>query len=104
VIDGKNYTRDVIILPDRVLDGWWRKESHQLYLEDLTEVFQVQSQPEILIIGTGYAGLMKIAVEVEEVELKGIKLITEPTKQACKTFNKIKDSERRVIAAFHLTC
>jgi hypothetical protein len=48
---------------------------------------------------------MKIAVEVEEeMKMRGIKLITEPTKQACKTFNTIIDSERRVIAAFHLTC
>ena len=25
-IDGKAYTKDLILLPDRILDGWWRQE------------------------------------------------------------------------------
>ncbi|RLI30667.1 hypothetical protein DRO48_02760, partial [Candidatus Bathyarchaeota archaeon] len=35
VVDGKRYTSDVIIFPDRVMDGWWRKEGHRLYVDDL---------------------------------------------------------------------
>ncbi|MHA1839475.1 MAG: hypothetical protein ACTSYO_05915 [Candidatus Ranarchaeia archaeon] len=28
VIRGQEYTSDVIVFPDRVIDGWWRKERH----------------------------------------------------------------------------
>ena len=30
VIDGKAYTKDVIIFPDRVYSPWWRKDGHFL--------------------------------------------------------------------------
>ena len=48
VINRRRYTRDVIIFPDRVLDGWWRKEGHRLYVEDLKEVLNTGLQPELL--------------------------------------------------------
>jgi hypothetical protein len=35
IIDGKRYTSDLIVFPDRVKVGWWRKEGHRLQLEDL---------------------------------------------------------------------
>ena len=38
VISGKEYSSDVIIFPDRVIDNWWRETGHELCLEDITEV------------------------------------------------------------------
>jgi hypothetical protein len=105
VINGKRYTSDVIIFPDRVLDGWWRREGHRLYVEDLKEVLSAEPKPEVLVVGTGYSGLMKVSPGVEEVlRGSGIKLIAQPTKRACQTFNELLKSGRRVVAAFHLTC
>lgn len=102
VIDGKRYTSDVIIFPDRVKDGWWRKEGHRLYIEDIQEV--LKEKPDILVVGTGYAGLMKIPPETRErLKSEGIQLIAENTRKACKTYNRLSKS-RRVIAALHLTC
>ena len=105
MIDGKRYTRDIIIFQDRVLDGWYRREGHNLHIEDLKEILDTKPQTEVLIVGTGYSGLMKVSNEVKEIlnSLK-IDLISKPTKQACKTFNEFVKSNRRVIAAFHLTC
>lgn len=50
-IAGQDYSKDVIIWPDRVYSPWWRKEGHCLYLEDLRDV--LQTPPAKLIIGTG---------------------------------------------------
>ena len=101
-IDGKHYTTDVIIFPDHVQDGWWRKEGHRLSIEDLKDV--MQARPETLIVGTGYYGSMKVPNEVREyfASLK-IELVVQGTMEACETYNRLA-SLKRVVAAFHLTC
>jgi hypothetical protein len=101
-INGRRYSRDVIIFPDNVKDGWWRREGHRLSLEDLKDVFE--AKPEVLVIGTGYSGLMKVPQEVKDyVKSKNIQLIVENTRKACQTYNRLSRS-RKVIAAFHLSC
>jgi len=102
VIKGERYTSDVIIFPDRVKDGWWRKEGHRLCIEDIQEI--LKEKPKVLVVGTGYAGLMKIPQETRErLKSEGIQLIAENTREACKTYNRLSKSER-IIAALHLTC
>ena len=102
VISGQKYTSDVIILPDRVSHNWWRRSGHQLCLEDITEV--MTENPEVLVVGTGALGLMKVLPEIERaVETQGIKLIVEATDRACHTYNHICHSQR-AIAALHITC
>lgn len=102
IINGRKYIRDVIIFPDNVKDGWWRKEGHRLSLEDLKEVFE--AKPEVLVIGTGYSGLMKVPQGVRDyVKSKNIELVVENTRHACQTYNRLCRS-RKVVAAFHLTC
>ncbi len=104
-IDGREYTSDVIVFRGKVLDGWWRKEGHQLRVEDLNDIFKVEPQLEVLVIGTGYSDLMKVSHEVENMlRSKGIKLIVEPTKKASQIFNILSQAGRRAVAAFHLTC
>lgn len=103
VVDGKEYTTDLIIFPDRVEDGWWRKQGHRLYVEDIEEV--VEERPEVFVVGTGYWGLMTVPAETKiYIEEKGIELIIQPTKQACKTYNKLIQSGKEAVAAFHLSC
>src|SRR5438552_3119615 len=34
VVDGEEQTRDVIVLPERVLRDWWRADGHRLVLAD----------------------------------------------------------------------
>ena len=105
VVDGRGYRSDVIVFPDRVLDGWWRREGHHLFVEDLKEVFEAEPKPEVIVVGTGNSGLMKVSSEVEEtLRSSGIELVAESTKEACRTFNELLKSGRRVVAALHLTC
>lgn len=101
-ISGKKYSSDVIIFPDRVGDNWWRKRGHQLCLEDIAEL--ITERPEVLIVGTGASGLMKVLPEVEQTtQSRGINFIAETTDKACHTYNNLCRSQRTV-AALHLTC
>jgi hypothetical protein len=102
VIDGQTYTADVILYPERVYSPWWRKEGHKLHPADLTDV--IAAKPEVLIIGTGYSGLMSVPKEtVSHLESQGIKIYIERTTRAVELFTEIQKS-KKVIAAFHLTC
>jgi len=102
VINGKRYNRDLIVFPDKVKDGWWRKEGHRLHVEDLKDV--LEAKPKVLVVGTGYSGLMRVPPETRKyVESEGIELIAQNTAEACETFNRLVKS-RKVVAALHLTC
>jgi hypothetical protein len=103
VINGKRYTNDVIVFPDKVKDRWWRKKGHRLSIEDLEEV--LKTNPQVIVVGTGYSGLMKVLNEVRQsLDKKGIRLVIEKTGDATKTFNKLVNSGEKVVAALHLTC
>ena len=101
-IDGQKFSSDVIIFQDRVQSNWHRSIGHQLSLKDITGA--IAENPEVLIIGTGASGLVRVPPEVQqEVEARDIKLIVEPTEEACNLYNQL-SSSRKVVAALHLTC
>jgi hypothetical protein len=102
VINGKSYSEDVIVFPDRVRSNWWRKSGHQVCVEDLNEV--LEEKPKTLIIGTGAYGAVEVVPETEAyLRAEGIRLIAERTEEAVRTFNKLVKTER-VAAGLHLTC
>jgi hypothetical protein len=101
-IDGRKYTSDVIIYPDKVDSSWWRKEGHKLQIVDLTEV--INAVPEVLVIGTGYSGVMVVPKEtVSHLESKGITVYIERTTRAVELFNELQ-KDKTTVAALHLTC
>jgi len=72
-INGKIYKKDLIIFMNRIVDNWWREEGHFLREIDLFEVFL--EKPEVLIVGTGYYGYMKIDEDfVRKLKDEGIEL------------------------------
>ena len=102
VIDGKTYTSDVILYTDKVDGSWWRKSGHLLQKEDVVDI--LDCKPEILIVGTGSDGLMKVPKETKKsIESQDIELIVERTKKACDTYNEL-NNKRKTVAALHLTC
>lgn len=102
-VDGRRYRSDVIVTPDTVVDGWWRREGHCLYVEDL--VAALETDPEIMVIGTGYYGNMQVPAETRtQLERKGITVVTADTKQAVNEFNRLQRGCARIVAALHLTC
>ena len=102
VIDGKTYTSDVIIYSGRVDASWWRKEGHLLRPADLDEA--LKAKPDVLVIGTGYAGVMRVPREtVDRIAGQGIEVKVERTSKAVVLYNELQGS-RIAIAALHITC
>jgi hypothetical protein len=101
-IGGTTYTSDLIVFVDRRKSNWWRIEGHKLHVDDLGDI--LKENPDILVVGTGYYGLMKILPETSRrLQTEGIRLIAEKTGKAYKTYNELSKSSRAV-GVFHLTC
>jgi len=101
-ISGKTYRSDVIIYPEHIDANWWRKSGHSVEIDDLKGV--IDAGPEVIIIGTGQPGLMRVKKETEEqIKKLGIEMIILPTKEACEEYNRITNT-KKVIACLHLTC
>jgi hypothetical protein len=102
VVDGTAHTRDLILLPDRVVPDWWRKQGHRLGVEDLGEVLDVQ--PDVLVVGTGAHGALVVPDETRQaIADAGIELRVAPSTEASELYNELR-AKRRTAGAFHLTC
>lgn len=102
VISGKTYEHDLIILPDKIIDNWWRREGHKLSIADIETI--IAASPRTVVIGTGASGMMRVLEETKkEFSSKGIEIIVDETKKACATYNEIYKT-RKTAAALHLTC
>ncbi|UCF78353.1 MAG: hypothetical protein JSW03_09680 [Candidatus Eiseniibacteriota bacterium] len=102
IVDGKTYTSDVILFPDRVVSDWWRREGHKLSAEDVKDI--VAAKPEVVIVGAGYSGFLQVPVKTKHLlESEGIELLVLNTTKACRKYNELCKT-KRVVAALHLTC
>jgi hypothetical protein len=100
-VDGEEHTRDLIVLPGRVVPDWWRREGHSLVLEDLEEV--VEELPERLILGCGAHGRLRPDPSVAEaLARRGVELEALPTAAAVERYGQLEPA--RTAAALHLTC
>ncbi|MCL5772312.1 MAG: MTH938/NDUFAF3 family protein [Actinobacteria bacterium] len=101
-IDNKKFTKDLIIYPDHITSNWRRKTGHFLTEDDITEV--INYKPEVLIIGTGASGLMKVDDNLKEkLKALGIEVVIKKTADAVNEYSIIY-KDRKVVAALHLTC
>jgi hypothetical protein len=99
-VDGREETRDVIVLPDRVVRDWWRKH-HGLVLEDLDEV--LEELPERLLVGSGVYGQMRPDPSaLETLRARGVDVEVLPTAEAVRPYAQL--DPRKTAAALHLTC
>lgn len=103
-IDGKEYTSDVIVSKDSMINSsWWRKEGHNVHPEDISEI--IDASPEIVIFGTGANGSMKVSNAVkEQLQQKGIDVDQMLTSRAKEKFNELVSEGKKVVLAAHLTC
>lgn len=102
-VQGKMYTEDLIVYPDRVKSNWWRKEGHSLTIEDLEEI--IDYKPEILVVGKGASSCMKVPLSIKNTfKEHRIELVDSDTDNACKLFNELIKKGKKVVGAFHLTC
>jgi hypothetical protein len=103
-VDGIDFSKDVILLRSEVRSPWWRTAGGHVYAPtDLEEV--LAAAPEIVVLGTGYFGRVKILDETRTVFADaGSDVIIEKTSRAVESFNQLADEGRDVAAALHLTC
>ena len=101
VVDGREETRDLIVLPSRVVRNWWRQDGHGLVLDDLAEV--LEELPSHLVVGTGADGRLRPDPEViRQLQDRGVTVEALPTGQAVRRFGQLDPA--RAAAALHLTC
>jgi hypothetical protein len=101
IVDGEEQTRDVIVLPDRVVTDWWRADGHRLALADLNEV--IDELPKRLLVGTGAHGQMRPDPEaLQELGQRGVVVEALATEDAVRRYGEL--DPRRTAAALHLTC
>ncbi len=101
-VDGEQHSKDVILLPDRVVANWWREKGHQLDVEDLREV--LNAAPKVLVVGTGAYGMMDVPEKTRQaIEAANIELRIAQTEDAWQMYNDLQ-KQRRTAGAFHLTC
>jgi hypothetical protein len=101
LVDGDEHHQDVIVLPGRVVAGWWRREGHGLVLDDLEEV--LDELPARLVIGTGaYGRLEPDPATLDALRRRGIEVDALPTGDAVRLFAELEPA--RTAAALHLTC
>ncbi|MBN2345871.1 MAG: hypothetical protein JXO51_05730 [Candidatus Aminicenantes bacterium] len=102
VVDGREYTKDLILYPDHVDPTWWREEGHRLSLRDLEGA--LAANPDVLVVGTGFFGAMQVPDEVRRaVAAHGIDLRAARSAEAVDLLRSL-SGDRKVVAAFHLTC
>lgn len=100
-VDGHEETRDVIVLPARVVTNWWRKDGHALVLEDLEDV--LDELPERLVVGTGEMGRMRPdPATLDRLRERGVQVEILETADAVRRYGEL--DPVRTAAALHLTC
>ena len=103
IVRGTKYSQDLKIIQGEIKDNWWRQDGHLLHAADINDI--LSAEPEVLVIGTGYAGNMRVPVSLRtRIEDQDIKVIVEKTAEATKTFNHLFAQGKDVAGAFHLTC
>jgi hypothetical protein len=101
LVDGHEETRDVIVLPTRVVRNWWRRDGHALVEDDLHDV--LEELPERLIVGTGADSRMRPDPSLPDaLRRRGVDVEFLPTDRAVVRFGELDPA--RTGAALHLTC
>lgn len=107
IIDGITHEKDILIR----LDGAIKKRkkelskavygtSHIISLDEAKHVYEKGA--EMLIIGSGHEGMIKLSAEAEEYfQKKNCTVEIIPTPVAAKYWNKVK---KNAIGLFHITC
>lgn len=100
-VDGEEHRKDLVVLPQRLVAGWWRRDGHSLDIEDLADV--MTELPDHLIVGTGASGRMRPdPAAIDELRSRGIEVEVLTTDRAVARYGEL--DPRTTAAALHLTC
>lgn len=100
VIDGKK-CNDVLIVNNEILERDWGSGSHRISNAEAEKL--LIGDPDIIIIGTGQGGVLKVDNNVVEKIRKNAELLILKTPEAVKNFNEL-SKDKKVNALIHTTC
>ncbi len=100
-IKDKIYEDDVIVFWDGRVEE--KERSHLLTKKEIEDL--MMEEPDVIVVGKGSSGLMRIEEGVEEIlKEEGIELVESNTDDAVKLFNDFIRRGKKAIGVFHLTC
>lgn len=106
VIDGQKYGDvlivggDVIPRKRRLLERMFGT-SHVLSMEEIQRL--LSNSPEVVVIGTGQSGVLKVKEEQRKLLSSKAQLVELDTPQAIDEYNRL-SKDKRVNALIHTTC
>ncbi|MDX1608628.1 MAG: Mth938-like domain-containing protein [Halofilum sp. (in: g-proteobacteria)] len=96
-INETEYTRDLIVLPEALIEDWESVPAAELTVEHFAAL--ADHDPEILLLGTGAGQHLPPARLLAHFARRGIGLEAMDTAAACRTYNVLMSEDRRVAAA-----
>lgn len=100
-IDGEIFYSDMVIWWDGKKD--FREKEHTINYNEFLKL--MQRKPEIIVVGVGHSGGIKILPEVEQgAEDRGVEIFTEVSPKAAEMFNAFVADKKKVVAIIHTTC
>jgi hypothetical protein len=88
---------------DGVVSAWRERKGHLLKRKMITGI--TPSALEVLVIGTGVYARIKCPKKLRrELEASGLRVLVQPTTEACAAYNQLYHEGRRVALLAHGTC
>jgi len=100
MIGDKLYNSTLALTTDKILDTWCDKTVAELCAEDLELL--LESNPEIIILGTGKSNLFAPRELVFSLARRNVGLEVMDTKAAARTFNVLSGEGRQIAAVLYL--
>jgi hypothetical protein len=100
-INGKPYDSDVTVYWNGKVS--YRTKEHTIEAGEFVNV--LRSSPEMVVVGTGEEGIVRVTPEVNQLaEMKNVKIFADKTPKAVDIFNAFVDEGKKVVGIFHVTC
>jgi len=96
-INRMQYSCNLIVLPDQIIQNWSVRNFDQLTIQHLEDLLSLQ--PEIILIGTGTTFKFPNRSLLKNIAARAISLEVMDTQATCRTYNILSTEGRRVAAA-----
>jgi uncharacterized protein len=97
LINQIRYEKNLIVMPDRLIEDWPVMSVSQLETQHFENL--VPYKPEIIILGTGIAHKFPNQSLLSQLTKMGIGIEVMDTKACCRTYNILVEEGRHVAAA-----
>lgn len=102
-VNKKRYSKDLIISYKGLIQQINLSSPHNISQREFNLI--LAEDPDIVVIGRGYDNCLKVKPEIIKLaDLKNVRIIEQLTPEAARIFNKLYESNNRVVAFMHVTC